>query len=269
MKTLVLLHGAASNSTRWWRYARSTWLGPDWKILRPDLRGHAGSSDRGRIGMREWCEDIAALLDAEGCARAVVGGHCLGANIALHFAARHPERVAALVLVEPMPRDAVVGGAKRLVALRPVLAALAGAVRLVNAFGLRRRRLEPMDLEEWDLALERGEGDLDRYASPFADLRSTPLAAYLQNLAALGEPLPDLSRIRAPALVLMSARAAWLDPVRGRAAMQRLPRAEIVTIDAQHWIPTEQPEAMRAAIDDWLIAKAPAFDLQAAHPCAD
>jgi pimeloyl-ACP methyl ester carboxylesterase len=257
VKTLVLLHGVASNSTRWWHFARHTRLGAGWKVLRPDLRGHAGSSDRGRIGMREWCDDIAALLDAEGCARAVIGGHCLGANIALHFAARRPGRVAALVLVEPMPREALTGWAKALVALRPIVAGVAAAVRLANAMGLHRRKLEPMNLEEWDRALARGEGDLSRYASPLSDLRSTPLAAYLQNLAALGEPLPDLSRIGAPALVLLSANAAWTDPALGRAAMRRLPRADIVTIDAEHWIPTEQPEAMRAAIDGWLSAKAP------------
>jgi pimeloyl-ACP methyl ester carboxylesterase len=258
VKTLVLLHGAASNSTRWWRYVRDTRLGPGWKILRPDLRGHAwytGAVDRRRSGVREWCDQLAALLDAEGCARAVIGGHCLGANIALHFAARHPGRVAALVLVEPMPREAFVGTARRLARLRWAAAGLAAAVRALNALGLHRRGLEPMDLEEWDRALERGEGDLSRYASPFSDLRCTPLAAYLQNLAAVGEPLPDLSRISAPALVLLSVNAGWVEPARSRAAMQRLPRADIVTIDAKHWIPTEQPEAMRAAIDGWLTAQ--------------
>jgi len=255
VKTLVLLHGASSNSTRWWRYAAGTRLGPDWKLLRPDLRGHAGSSDRGRIGMREWCDDLAALLDAERCERAVIGGHCLGANVALHFAARRRERVAGLVLIEPMPREALVGAAKRVAMFRGMIVGLAGAVRLLNALGLHRRNLEPMDLEEWDRALDRGEGDLERYASPLADVRSTPLAAYLQSLAALGEPWPDLARIDAPALVLMSTRETWVDPARGREAMRRLPHAEITTISARHWIPTEQPEAMRAAIDGWLTAK--------------
>ena len=253
--TLVLLHGAASNSTRWWHYARHTRLGPQWKLLRPDLRGHAGGDDRGRIGMREWCDDIAALLDAEGRERAVLCGHSLGANVALHFAARRPERVSALVLVEPVPREALVGWVWRVAPLRPIASGLALAVRAVNALGLRRRKLEPMNLEKWDLALQRGEGELSRYASPISDLRSTPLAAYLQTFAALVEPLPDLARIAAPALVLLSAGRSLTDPARSRAAMERLPRAEIVTIEATHWIPAEQPDAMRAAIDGWLTAR--------------
>ncbi len=258
MKTLVLLHGAASNSTRWWHYAAHARLGPGWRILRPDLRGHAwhsGPIDRRRADLRGWCDDLAALLDAEGCGRAAIAGHCLGANIALHFAARRPERVAALVLVEPMPRQAFAGLARRLAPLRGLAAAVAAVVRAANALGLRRRHLEPMDLEAWDRALARGEVDLARYASPLADLRSTPLAAYLGNLVAVGAPLPDLSKIAAPALVLLSANAGWTEPALSAAAMRRLPRADIVTIPAKHWIPTEQPEAMREAIDAWLAAQ--------------
>lgn len=254
VKTLILLHGLASNATRWWHFAAHTRLREGWKLVCPNLRGHAGSHDRGRIGMREWCDDLAALMDAEGAPRAVVGGHCLGANIALHFAARHPERVAALVLVEPMPPEALAGAMRRMSLFRPVLIGLAWAVRLANALGLRRRRLEPMDLEQWDRAVRSGRLDMARYASPLADLRSTPTAAYLQSLAAVGAPLPELSAILAPALVLLSSNASMTDPARTRAAVQALPDADIVALEAKHWIPTEQPDAMRAAIDDWLTS---------------
>jgi pimeloyl-ACP methyl ester carboxylesterase len=256
-KTLVLLHGLASNSTRWWHYAAHTRLRAGWKLLRPDLRGHAGSSDRGRIGVREWCEDLAALLDAERCERAVIGGHCLGANIALHFAARHPERTAALVLIEPMPREALAGNMKRLSLLRPLIIGLAYVARLANALGLRRRRLEPMNLEQWDRATQSGKAQLALYASPFSDLRTTPAAAYLQSLAAVGERLPDLARINAPSLVLLSRNSTMTDLARTRQTIARLPHADIVVLDAEHWIPTEQPDAMQAAIDDWLITKDP------------
>ena len=256
MKTLVLLHGLASNSTRWWHFMAHTRLGQDWKVLRPELRGHAGSSDRGRIGMREWCDDVAALLDREGCRRAVIGGHCLGANIALNFAARYPERTAALVLIEPMPPEALTGTMKRLSVLRPLVRGLAQLARLLNALGIRRHRLQPMDLEAWDRAVREGKTRIARYASPLSDLRTTPVVAYLQSLAAVGERLPALSEIGAPALVLLSANSAMTDPARTRAAIERLRDVTIVTLDAEHWIPTEQPEAMRAAIDGWLIRQA-------------
>ena len=85
---LVLLHGAASNHTRWWDFIGRTRLARDWVLIAPDLRGHAGSVWRGRMDMQTWSEDIRTILDAEGIARAVIGGHCLGANLALWFAPR-------------------------------------------------------------------------------------------------------------------------------------------------------------------------------------
>jgi len=262
---LVLLHGVASNATRWSEFAARTALRGDWALLRMDLRGQGRSPWRGRIGMAEWCGDIAAMLDAEGFARALVGGHCLGANIALEFARRRPERAQGLVLVEPMPRAALAGPMVRIAHLRPLLLAAALAVRAANALGLRRRRLAPMDLEAMDretrAALARGpEGEamLARYASPFADLRGTATGAYLQALAAVVGPVQEFSGVRAPALALVSAQAAFTDPRRVRTALGALPDCEVVELPARHWIPTEQPEAMREAIEGWMARRFPA-----------
>ena len=63
---LVLLHGLASNMTRWSEFVARTTLRDSWDLLRVDLRGQGLSVHRGRIGMAEWCGDLAAILDAEG-----------------------------------------------------------------------------------------------------------------------------------------------------------------------------------------------------------
>jgi pimeloyl-ACP methyl ester carboxylesterase len=254
--TLVLLHGVASNSTRWAEFIAKTRL--DWRILAPDLRGNAGRAlPRTSLGMEVWCADIAALLDAERCERAAIGGHCLGANIALQFAARHPQRVSALVLVEPMPPEALTGTTRLSRYLKPVLYALYATARALNRLGLYRRRLERLDLREWDRATRAGEVKLSMLASLGVDLRSTPIAAYVRMLAATSEPWPDVAAIRAPALALVSSRSRMTDPARTRRALAALRECDIVEIDAVHWIPTEQPEAMRAAIDGWLANRGP------------
>jgi pimeloyl-ACP methyl ester carboxylesterase len=248
--TLVFLHGLASNGSRWWDFAARTRL-KDWRILRPNLRGAAGASDRGRIGMDEWCEDLRRLLDGP----AVIAGHCLGANIALNFAARHPQLTAGLILIEPMPPRALTGKLGFLRHFRFIPLAIAWLVHGVNALGIYRRRIEPMDLEQMDKAVRAGSGELARYASPFADLRSMPLATYLQALAAVGQPLPDLSRIACPILVLMSKNTSMTDLTLARQELAPLPAAEFLQLDAEHWIPTEQPEAMCRAIEDWISRK--------------
>jgi pimeloyl-ACP methyl ester carboxylesterase len=249
--TLVLLHGLASNGSRWWDFAARTRLA-GWNILRPSLRGAAGSSDRRWVGMAQWADDLARLLDEAGAPRAVIGGHCLGANIALHFAARYPQRTAGLVLIEPMPPRALTGRLAFLRRFRILPLAAAALVRALNALGLYRRHIEPMDLEAWDKAVRAGTFDLARYASPFSDLRFTPLAGYFGAVAALGKPLPELARIGCPVLILTSKNTSMTDLARARAELQALPAAEFVALDAVHWIPTEQPEAMCRAIEDWI-----------------
>jgi len=252
--TLVLLHGLASNGTRWWDFAARTRL-TGWNILRPSLRGAAGSSDRRRVGMREWADDLAQLLDAQRSERAVLAGHCLGANIALNFAARYPARTAGLVLIEPMPPRALTGQMAFLRRFRFLPMAAAALARAANALGIYRRHIEPMDLEAWDKAVRAGTADLSTYASPFSDLRFTPLAGYFGAVSALVQPLPELSRIACPVLVLTSKNTSMTDLERARAELKPLASAEFVQLDAVHWIPTEQPEAMCRAIEEWIAAK--------------
>ncbi len=257
-QVLVLLHGIASNMTRWSEFVARTTLRDSWDLLRVDLRGHGLSLHRGRIAMAEWCGDLAAILDAEGYPRAVVTGHCLGANIAIKFAARYPERASGLVLIEPMSREALIGPMRQIARLRPLFGPAVWLIRALNALGIRRRRLAPLDLEELDretrAAISAGgppETLLKRYASPWLDLRTTPSGAYLDGLIAVSGRLPDLSAIRTPVLALLSTGSAFNDPKITEQLLARFPDCQVVRLDARHWIPTEQPDAMRQAIEDW------------------
>jgi pimeloyl-ACP methyl ester carboxylesterase len=259
---LVLLHGMASNSTRWNEFVRESRLAACCDLLRVDRRGQGLSAWRGRTGMREWCDDLAGILAAEGYAQAYVGGHCLGANVAIEFAARHPALTAGLVLVEPMPRESLAGTLARVARLRWLLHLGVGAARVANAAGLYRRRLMGLDLEGLDrrsrgriAAGAPSESVLTIYASPFADLACLPTVSYLRDLLAVTAPLPPLESIRVPVLALVSGQSTMTDPARTRAALDALRDLSCVEIEARHWIPTEQPAAMRAAIDDWVEAR--------------
>lgn len=253
---LVLLHGVASNSTRWSEFISHTALRASWRLFALDLRGNgAATLPRSRLGMGVWCADIAAALDANGSERAVLCGHCLGANIALQFAARYPQRVSALILVEPMPPDALAGTTRMLARLKPVLYLIYGTARILNRLGIYRRSLEPLDLRDWDRRMRAGELELTMLASLGVDLRATPVAAYVRMLAATTEAWPEAARIRVPVLALMSSRSTMTDAGRTRDALAALPDCDIVELDAVHWIPTEQPDAMRRAIEDWLAKR--------------
>jgi len=261
---IVLLHGVASNRTRWSEFVATTSLCESWALLRPDLRGNGAAVYRGRLGMVEWCADLAALLDGEDHAKAIVVGHCLGANIALNFATRFPQRTQGLVLIEPMPPEALTGTMRRVKRLRPLLHVLIPIVRALNGLGLHRGQLAPLDLEVLDretrAALARhpeGEAQLAKYASPLLDLRTTATGAYLQSLLAVTEDLPPPERIDAPVLALIAERSTFTDAGSTRAYLARLADCESVALPTKHWIPTEQPQAMREVIESWIGRRFP------------
>ncbi|MHB8426671.1 MAG: alpha/beta fold hydrolase [Acidiferrobacterales bacterium] len=255
---IVLIHGMASNMTRWSEFVRDTALRNTWDITRLDLRGHAGSLVRAPIGMPQWCDDIAAILDAERHPHAVLIGHCLGANIALQFAARYPEKTRGLVLIEPMLPAALSGTLRTVRALRPCVAALAAILHSANRIGIYRRHIPPLDLENLDratrlaMAAEHGTHSLTRrYASPWQDLKIMPSANYLEDLLAVSGPLPPLTEVHAPSLALLSTGGVWSSVGRTRESLAKLRQCRVLTLDSRHWIPTEAPDAMRQAIEHW------------------
>ena len=92
-RSIVLLHGMASNMTRWSEFIEHTTLKHSWDILCPDMRGHGKSFARGKLDLDTWSRDLLALLDTEGYDQALLVGHSMGAQVAMHFAAHHPARV--------------------------------------------------------------------------------------------------------------------------------------------------------------------------------
>lgn len=255
---LILLHGAASNGGRWWDFVEHSQLVDSHRILRPDLRGHGYSSYAGISDMQLWCDDLEDLLVAQGLTQVLIGGHCLGANLAAQFAARNPQRCAGLILIEPMHRPALRGSLAQVSRFAPLIRGLIPVIRLLNRLGLQRSDLQRVDLRALDLAhralLQAGSGKQalkQRYASPRHDLRCLHLGQYLANLLEVLRPLP-LERLRLPTLALLSQGRFMADPDLTRTALAAVADIRIEKLAAEHWIPTEQPDAMRAAIDHWV-----------------
>src|SRR5580693_9816716 len=100
-RTLVLVHEMGGSLESWDdvapRFAESR------RVLRYDTRG-AGLSQkiRGTLGIDTMADDIAALLDSIGIAgKVALAGIAVGGAIALHFAARYPERTSAVAVGSP------------------------------------------------------------------------------------------------------------------------------------------------------------------------
>ena len=79
------------------RFARVIWF---------DMRG-VGLSDRVvdvAVSAEDWLEDVSAVMDASGSERATIVAHGHAVQLALLFAATHPERLDSLVLINGFAR---------------------------------------------------------------------------------------------------------------------------------------------------------------------
>ncbi len=262
---VLLLHGLASNLTRWSEFVEATNLTESHDVIRVDLRGHGESITRRPISLELWCEDLAAILAQEHSARVTLIGHSLGAQVALHFAARAPAawrgvQVRGVALIDPVFRAALHGRLRWYAQAGPVFRAAAQLARAANTLGLYRRHLPRLDLRALDararvaLASPQTEAEfVRRYSSTRADLKYVPLAVYLQDLVEMFRPAP-LAAITVPVLALLSTGATFADDTAMRAALARLADVRIETIECQHWPLTERPAEVRAALERWASA---------------
>lgn len=95
---LVGIHGITANHLSWSLVADAL---PGVRVVAPDLRGRGRSGELpGPYGMAGHADDVARMMDELGIERAVVAGHSMGGFVAVWLAARHPDRVERLVLVD-------------------------------------------------------------------------------------------------------------------------------------------------------------------------
>ncbi len=94
---VIFIHGFTLDSRMWelqWQALRKRY-----RVVRYDVRGFGRSSRA--TGPHDPAEDLAALLHHLNIERAHLIGLSMGANIALHFATRYPQRVLKVVAADP------------------------------------------------------------------------------------------------------------------------------------------------------------------------
>ena len=98
-KPVILLHGLASSAN--WYDLVAPHLRNDYRVIAPDQRGHGQTTQAG--SGYDWgtlTKDVVGLMDHLSLPQAAVFGHSWGANVALNVAARAPDRVNALGLID-------------------------------------------------------------------------------------------------------------------------------------------------------------------------
>lgn len=101
----ILLHGFGTTSHTW-RKVLPGLVGAGYRVIAADLRGFGHSSCPPQVsayGAAQYNADLLAILDFAEAEQAVVIGHDHGSFHAWNFVQMHPERVAGVVALGPVP----------------------------------------------------------------------------------------------------------------------------------------------------------------------
>jgi 3-oxoadipate enol-lactonase len=231
-RAIVLLHGYPFDRSMW-REQIDFLSANGYRAIAPDLRGLGESESSGEIAsMDEMARDVAALLDELKIARAVICGLSMGGYVAFELVHQFPARVRALVLAGTRaPADNQQEKENREQQAQRMLAE--GMLGIAEPM-LAKLLARPTLAEKSEVVARVRE----------MILRTDPkgAAAAQRGMAARRDYSDDLSRIRAPTLIIAGRDDTIRTPDDAEFMHRglRKSRLEIVE-DAAHLTNMEQP----------------------------
>lgn len=242
---LAFLHGLFGQGKNWASIAKA--LQPDAPSLLVDLPNHGRSPWTTEFDYEQMADAVADALRAHlpNGQGIVVAGHSMGGKTAMLLALRHPDLVRALVVLDIAPDDSSHGY---------------GFDSLVAA--LRSLDLTGTDRDGLDRRLAADVPDAGVRAFLLQNLRRHHGEyRWRVNLDLIAEALPAISgwphpagTYEGPVLWLRGADSSYVRDEHVRPMTRMFPRTQLTTVpDAGHWLHSDQPEAVTAALREFLI----------------
>jgi pimeloyl-ACP methyl ester carboxylesterase len=199
-KNVLCVHGISASCRCWDNVAEA--LSPQHHLLAMDLRGR-GLSEKPASGysVSYHCRDIHALLKHENVDQVVILGHSLGALIGLEFAAKFPEAMDRLILVDGGGQLSDAQRKKVFAGIQPTLDRL-GKIFPSNEAYLDLMKRNPL-LQPWTPMLEAYY--LYELEETGGGVRSRVKAEHIQEEAEnlTGYDITEFySRVKCPVLIL-------------------------------------------------------------------
>jgi pimeloyl-ACP methyl ester carboxylesterase len=240
---LVLLHPFPLDAG-FWSAVRPA-LADDRPVIACEFPGLGAAAPEDHPSIDGFADSVADVIARQAPGgRAAVCGLSLGGYVALALAARHPERVAALVLADTRAEDDAPEA-------RSGRHASAVRVRTEGAGGF---------LDEFTPRLVApGDHASLGAARAIADAQDPEaIARALEALAGRADRRPDLPGMAVPALVIVGSEDVLTPLACAQALVEGLPDAELVVIPGSgHLSALEHPTAFSEAVRGFLARRLP------------
>lgn len=228
-RPLLALHGHFSEGQTFAYLARE--LAPDWRVIALDQRGHGESDQPADFSREGYIADAVAVLDHLGLGPVVLLGHSLGGVNAYQLAARHPERVSALVIEDI---GAVVDDDLSFCLAWPHRTPTRAA--LIEELGDSARYLVDA---------------LREYADGWG-LAFSPEDMVTSHRQVRGDHWADWLATDCPALLVHGIRSDTLSAKHGREMKARRPRTQLVELPTGHTVHESDPAGFATAVREFL-----------------
>jgi pimeloyl-ACP methyl ester carboxylesterase len=251
---VVLIPGLTSSRTVF--DATAEHLRPHFRLHRVQVGGFAGAPAGGNASgevVAPVVEDICRYIDASGVKAPAVIGHSLGGEAGLMLAARHPQCVGRLMVVDALPFISVLffGPTATPDSVRPQADAIRDKMLAENDADYAKGEqgsiatLSKTEAARPELIRQATTSDRGVVARAMHDLMVTDIT-------------PELGKITAPTTILYAYDKAYgigPDQVDGwyAAAYAKLKGVKMVRVDDSfHFIMVDQPAKFQAAVDTFL-----------------
>lgn len=235
----VVLSNSLGSTHRMWD-AQLADLEQRFRVVRYDTRGHGASpAPDGPYGIDDLADDLVALLDRLGIAKAHLVGLSLGGMTVMRVAIRNPERVQRLALL--------CTGAQL-----PPASAWTERAALVRAQG--SASVAAAVVQRWftPAYLEANPGVRSAHEQMIAATSAEGYAACCEAIAEL-DLREQLSTITAPTLAIAGADDPATPPAKLEEIVARIPGARLLTVpQAAHLANAEQPATITPALIEHL-----------------
>jgi pimeloyl-ACP methyl ester carboxylesterase len=242
---IVIVHGLQYFSWDWLEVAQA--LGAEREVLCMDMRGFGDSdwSAQKDYSVPAMAQDIVAVLDHAGWARAVLFGHSMGGRSATYAAAKHPARVSGLALLDYTPENAP-AGTKRTTELVGNTPDAFPSLEAARAYLGPKKSPERYSHYLKDLSVKRDPYFRDQFRKVLAGGERPKLGVDLWQL--IGEA-------RCPILSVRGTRSDMYAAETVAKMKAANPRLEVVAVEAGHDLAWENPAALLAAVRGFLEEK--------------